>query len=47
VLASRQLRFYWIRNGLHISAGPRFDPGDGGFFAVLPQLVLLTGEAAS
>jgi hypothetical protein len=47
VLASRQLRFYWIRNGLHISAGPRFDPGDGGFFFVLPQLVLLTGEAAS
>jgi uncharacterized phage protein gp47/JayE len=47
VLASRQLRFYWIRNGLHVSAGPRFDPGDGGFFAVLPQLVLLTGEAVS
>ncbi|GAA1954747.1 hypothetical protein GCM10009776_15890 [Microbacterium deminutum] len=46
VLASRQLRFYWIRAGLHISAGPRFHPGDGGFFAVLPQLVLLTGEAA-
>lgn len=47
VLASRQLRFYWIRKGLHVSAGPRFDPGDGGFFHLLPQLVLLTGEVAS
>ncbi|MHA7291332.1 baseplate J/gp47 family protein [Arthrobacter sp. MDT3-24] len=46
VLASRQLRFYWIRSGLHISVGPRFDPGDGGFFHVLPKLVLLTGEVA-
>jgi hypothetical protein len=46
VLASRQLRFYWIRNGLHISSGPRFDPGDGGFFHVLPQFALLTGEVA-
>lgn len=47
VLASRQLRFYWIRSGLHVSAGPRFDPGDGGFFRVAPRLVLLTGEVAS
>jgi hypothetical protein len=47
VVASRQLRFYWIRGGLHISAGPRFDPGDGGFFHMLPQLLLLTGEVAS
>ncbi|TDN90913.1 baseplate J/gp47 family protein [Microbacterium sp. BK668] len=46
VLASRQLRFYWIRGGLHISAGARFHPGDGGFFHLLPQLVLLTGEVA-
>jgi predicted phage baseplate assembly protein len=46
VLASRQLRFYWIRNGLHVSAGPGFDPGDGGFFHVLPRLVLVAGEVA-
>ena len=46
VLASRQLRFYWIRGNLHISAGPRFDPGGGGFFATIAQLILLTGEVA-
>ena len=46
VLASRQLRFYWIRNGLHVSAGPRFNPGDGGFFQLPAQLGLLTAEVA-
>ncbi|MBK8460535.1 MAG: baseplate J/gp47 family protein [Micropruina sp.] len=47
VLASRQLRLYWVRNGFHTSVGPRFLPGDGGFFSVIPALVLLSAEVTS
>lgn len=46
VLATRSLRMYWCRDGLHISSGTRFHPGDGGFFHVAPSLLRITGEVA-
>lgn len=46
VLASRKLRLYWVRSGLHSSPGPRFLPGDGGYFHVTPNLLLLATEVA-
>lgn len=47
VLATRELRMLWIRGGVHLSGGPRFTPGAGGFFALVPGGVLLAEEVAS
>jgi hypothetical protein len=46
VLATHNLLMLWIRTGWHVSAGPRFDPGAGGFFALSPQYLLLSEEVA-
>jgi len=41
VLATDDLLMVWVRNGLHWSLGPRFEPGGGGFFTLKPELVFL------
>jgi hypothetical protein len=46
VLATHNLLMAWIRNGFHLSAGPRFVPGDGGFFALQSQYLFLSEEVA-
>jgi hypothetical protein len=44
VLATHGLKMLWLRNGLHFSSGPRFSPGDGGFFTLTPTHVFLSDE---
>jgi hypothetical protein len=47
VLATHGLRMRWLRNGTHLSsAGRRFPPGEGGFFTLQPQRLLLAEEVA-
>jgi hypothetical protein len=46
VVATHRLRMLWFRNGWHLSGGPRFRPGAGGFFALTPQYVLLSEEVS-
>ena len=47
VRATHNVRMLWIRNGLHLSSGPRFSPGDGGFFTLTANHVFLTEEVDS
>lgn len=44
VLATHDLLMKWDRNGWHVSSGPRFQPGEGGFFALQPRNLLLSEE---
>jgi predicted phage baseplate assembly protein len=44
VLATHGLRMLWLRNGFHFSSGPRFSPGDGGFFTLTANHVFLSDE---
>jgi hypothetical protein len=44
VLASHGLKMLWLRNGFHFSSGPRFSPGDGGFFTLTANHVFLSDE---
>jgi len=46
VLASHQLMMLWLRNGVHKSTGPRFEPGAGGFFTMRPEHLFLVSEEA-
>jgi hypothetical protein len=44
VRATHNVRMLWFRNGAHFSSGPRFAPGDGGFFSLTADHVFLTEE---
>ena len=47
VLATHDLLMAWIRAGWHVSAGPRFQPGAGGYFALDPKYVFVSEEVAA
>jgi hypothetical protein len=47
VLATHDLLMVWSRGGWHWSAGPRFEPGAGGYFALDPKYVTLSQEVAA
>jgi hypothetical protein len=44
VRATHHMRMFWLRNGTHLSSGPRFTPGDGGFFTLTADHLFLSEE---